>query len=95
METLESFLKRTQKSEFNEKETELKKLGERILNLLNKKLFPVEEHEKERTSFDNMKAEFLGKLNKYSGPRSEYFKEMLKNINEQERQAGGYPINSD
>jgi hypothetical protein len=82
------------KSEGSEEEKEINKLGKNILNLLDK-LYVGEKYKEGWKSFDVLKTAFKDNVQRYIGNYSSYFGNMLKEIEEQEKQALGYHIHSE
>jgi hypothetical protein len=78
----------------SDKEKEINKLGKDILKLVDK-LYPGEQYKKAWEKFDEMKTKFVSYIDGYCEDCPDYFKKMLKSINEQERWALGYHIHSD
>jgi len=84
-------LERKIRKEGNKEEIETLKLGKNSLKLLNK-LSPGEEYQGMWNSFDALKNAFKANVQRYKGIYSGYFGNMLKEIDEQERQALGYHL---
>jgi hypothetical protein len=93
LESMKSLRKKI-KSEGNEEEREIAKLGKNILNLLDK-LDVGKRYKEGWDSFDVLKTAFKDNVKRYIGNYSSYFENILKEIEEQERQALGYHIHSD
>lgn len=74
-------------------EKEIDSLGEGIKKLLGR-LYVGKKYEEGWKQFDTMKAEFTKRVENYHGNRSGYFKNMLEEIKEQEREALGYRLHS-
>jgi hypothetical protein len=96
MDKLESTrrLRRKIRSEGSEEEREIAKLGKNILNLLDG-LYLGEKYKEKWDSFNILKNAFKDNLQRYVGEYSSYFENMFKRIEERERWALGYHINSD
>ena len=90
----ESKLRKKLKSEGSEEEREISKLGKNILKLIDR----LDLGEKYKEGWDNfhiLKTALKDNIQRYKGIYANYFENMLKKIEERERQALGYHIHSD
>lgn len=84
-------LRRKIKHEGSEEEKEIYKLGRNVLKLADK-LYVGDRYKEKWDSFYILRTALKNNIEKYKGVYSDYFKNKLKEIEEQERQALGYHL---